>query len=230
MNDFSLKEELREVNLRIFREQVEGRAAVEAKRLYGFDKNKDRVRLKNKGRINLRKLDTIPKGIQIDRIVMPWEVSFASGINVKAMYEAARFALDLLKKRAPRLSGAYRDDARIRISDTNSQVIEGGRIALKDFDENTRIFVSSTVPYSAIIEHGFYKRLYKTPPIIGGIVRPIARKVRAAYGKDGVACRFTYMVGRDGKGTVAAVEIGVKGFMPENDSVVGRTRPRGWRG
>lgn len=222
--DFNPTAQLEEIKARVLRNDVP--RAFEIAKRQGLPARTEKgawtLLVRNRGRQNRRDFGTLrPKFLRI-----PFELQWVGeGGDVRAVREAAEFALFELRKRAPVVTGDYRNSFEMRF---NGRRVNATALGRADISAGQSVFVMPNIAYAAIIEAGFYKRYYRTRSIPGGIVRPVARKVRRKFG-DRVSARFIYMQGFNSSGgrggTLPVIEISTSGAFGQNDSVPGR-RPR----
>lgn len=179
--------------------------------------------LYNRGREQRRNFDTLdPRYLKIP-FSLKW---IASGSEAtEAIKDAAIYALGIMRNRAPFYRGKYIASTSIYIGSRPISVSAFRAIELKETD---LVAVAPDVAYASPIEAGYYKKQYDTPDaqdLRGGIIRPVAKMVRAKFGNE-IACRFAYLaIGKlKTVGTMPAIELGAPGAFLQNDARPGTGR------
>lgn len=183
--------------------------------------------LRNRGRESRRNFSKIaPPYLRIPFTLTWYNLDAASEGKMR---EAAYYAYRRLYDRAPERSGAYKSAITIFLNDSPLQF---SALANAELDSSSIIMITPAIRYATTIERGFYSGYYETQKIPGGVVRPVAKMVRDAYGAS-VSCQFVY---RSISGRVAvssrrnvgvpAIMIGAPGTFRQNDARVD-ARPRG---
>ncbi|MGA0613242.1 hypothetical protein [Paracoccus sp. KR1-242] len=178
--------------------------------------------LRNRGSETRRRFDTIQPQYLILPFSLKWQNTGTA--NMDAVVEASKYALHQMEKRSPYRSGKYLDSLTIYV---NGVAQHSGYLNADMLDAGDEIIIGPNVKYASTIERGFAKGYYETETISGGVIRPIAKMVRAKFSGK-VACRFIYVVfkGTGHKMACPVIQIGPAGSFAQNDTTNTSTKKR----
>ncbi|MDS9467966.1 hypothetical protein RGQ15_10355 [Paracoccus sp. MBLB3053] len=178
--------------------------------------------LRNRGSETRRKFETIrPEYLRIP-FSLTWHAT--TNTDMVVVVDAAKYALREMAKRAPYRTGKYLGSLTIYVNGVpqNSNYLNAEML-----DPTDEVVIGPNTKYASTIERGFAKGYYQTETIRGGVIRPVAKMVRAKFGNR-VACRFIYVVFKNAGHNMASpvIQIGPIGAFAQNDTSNTSTKKR----
>lgn len=180
----------------------------DARRDPDFPDDPERYSLQTRVRGAYRSYDNI-RQVNPATLNVPFQIIYSAGADTGRMLEAALEALQLLRRRAPIVSGRYLGSMTLNLN--SNAVVSTSRIEL---DRTDILSVGPTTAYANTIERGFYLGIYETEHLPSGIVYQVTQVIRRKYGSS-ISCRFEYVGGR---GSFPTLRIAAPGILTSRDA------------
>ena len=166
--------------------------------------------LRNRGQQKRRKLSTIrAEYLKLGKNQPEFTFVVGGEDSFENVIEIAQEALSIAIKRAPVHSGEYLRNLGYYAGSRSFMVrLSSSGLRQFNFGPGDSVFITSLVEYASTIEAGFYKGIYQTETLKGGILASAARTVSRRFGNQ-VAVSFGYY--SINGGTVPAIRIGPLG-------------------